>query len=409
VRHHLALGVSSIHVVAHGPRSENRILFDLARHSPLVVEDEYDGPFDPFEKRDRLNRLVRTFAGEWVVLLDSDEFLEVPYASLRRTVAVMRWLRADMLAAPLLQRHAANGRVEALAGADPFEAFPCGSVDLYARLGQPQAATSKYPLFLVGPGTALREGGNHHPPNGATGRSGAARRHASFQVAAHRAVAPELASRQCPPVSHESAGYRAFLEDHGWTLPVEGAFVVSRFRPAPARPAALRVLACVAASHRRRADPARSRPDAGRSRDPGRPRGRRGQGRRRHTCHPRRAGSGGAMFMAALRRAASRCRSSLDRDRERWNTRFDGVRVCALDEAAAWAARAHLQSARSPSRRRWRRRSATAAPSSEWSRGSSPSRTSLHPAHALCPPRSRSCPPRRLPARRAHPRRGRSP
>ena len=109
LQHYLKLGVASFHLICHGGHEQNDALFEIAHQYPVQILDSYSGVFDPYEKRDRLAWGLATLRDGWIVLVDSDEFLELPYRSLATTVNVMRWLGADSLQAPMLQRFAWDG------------------------------------------------------------------------------------------------------------------------------------------------------------------------------------------------------------------------------------------------------------------------------------------------------------
>ena len=228
LQHYLKLGVASFHLIAHGGREQNQRLFEIVDRYPIQILDTYRGVFDPFEKRDRLAWGLATFGSGWVVLVDSDEFLELPYRSLSATVNVMRWLRADTLHAPMLQRFAWDG-VTVEGGAKPFEAYPWCSVDLYARPGQPQAVIDKYPIFQLQQRTWLKSGSNHYPPNGLGSRLAP-----MLGVTHYFKWRPAVQNRQSQRADSthayrgESQQYIKFLGESGWRLPTDGTFKYSR-------------------------------------------------------------------------------------------------------------------------------------------------------------------------------------
>jgi hypothetical protein len=332
LRYYLRLGVGSFHVIAHGGREENKTLYSLVGSYPIEILDAYTGPFHVFEKRDRLNWALGKLGGGWMVLVDSDELVELPYPTLSRTVHMMRWLRADAISAPMLQRFAANGSADAAAAASPFESYPWCSVDLYARLGQPQAIIDKYPLFLVSRRTSLRSGGNHYPPNGLGSRIApmlGVTHHFKWRPAVHGRLVDRVSGSH--PYRHESVQYLSYLEQVGWRLPTEGAFLYSRrelfrrgllSRPKPAdfllrrsRLSTLRGGRGSVFDHL--VSPARLAEDIERA----------GFGSVA-LCG---AGSGGLLFLKALRARNIMVSHVVDRDSSRWNTLFEGIRVSGLD------------------------------------------------------------------------------
>jgi hypothetical protein len=228
LQHYLKLGVASFHLIAHGGREQNQRLFEVAERYPIQILDTYSGVFDPFEKRDRLAWGLATLGSGWIVLVDSDEFLELPYRSLAATVNVMRWLRADTLQAPMLQRFAWDG-INVDGGARPFETYPWCSVDLYARLGQPQAVIDKYPIFELQRRTWLKSGGNHYPPNGSGSRLApmlGVTHHFKWRPAVQDRLSERADSTH--PYRGESHQYIKFLGKSGWRLPTADTFKYSR-------------------------------------------------------------------------------------------------------------------------------------------------------------------------------------
>lgn len=229
LRYHLDLGITSFHLVVHGPRNENRELYELRERYPIHVEDTYASEFDPWEKRDRLNRVLKGFEGSWVVEADSDEFLELPYARLQGTVRMLQLARSDVLFAPMLQHICSDGSLHTPeVMLHPFKAQPLCSVSLYNLMGC-SGDIRKYPLFLNRPGTSLFDGGNHNMPVGCHAESKVFRgvtHHFKFR----RHVLERLRRRMdsSHPFKGESVDIYSYLEQHGMRLPLEGAFMYSR-------------------------------------------------------------------------------------------------------------------------------------------------------------------------------------
>lgn len=227
--HYLALGVGSFHLIVHGPRPENARLYELAGSYPIHVEDAYQGEFLSDEKHRRLSRLLKRFRGQWILVVDSDEFVELPLRSVQSTIRALQVFGSNVLAAPMVQRLRVDGSLESPEVVDnPFGYFPLCSVDLYQQMGV-RAETGKFPLFLCGDSTELVTGGNHAPPTGSVTAL------SFLQGVTHhfkwrRAVLQRLDRRigSSHPWRHESAGYRGYLEQHGFRVPIENAFVYSR-------------------------------------------------------------------------------------------------------------------------------------------------------------------------------------
>jgi hypothetical protein len=228
VRHYRSLGVSSFHLIVHGGRARNARLHVLATREPIVVEAEHARPFLETEKREDLQALVARHVGEWVVVVDADEFLEVPYGDLATTAARLDAVGADVLLAPLLQRVRADGTLDSPPRIeDPFAEFPLAVPDLIARLGS-RACESKFPFLRVGTHTRLR-GGNHTSPHGRASRSSHAQgvtHHMKWRQPLRERLRASLVGRN--PWRHEPEAYERWLAEHGGRLPIDGAFAPTR-------------------------------------------------------------------------------------------------------------------------------------------------------------------------------------
>jgi hypothetical protein len=228
LQHYLKLGVDSFHLIVHGGHKQNRRLYDLVHLYPIQILDTYTGVYDPVEKRDRLAWSLATLDGGWTVMVDSDEFLELPYRSLSATVNVMRWLRADTLHATVLQRFSWDG-VDISSRSSPFEAYPWCSVDLYARPNQPQSVVDKYPIFQLQRRSWLKCRGNHQPPNGYGSRIAPMRgvmHHFTWRPAVQHRLNDRAGGTH--PYRGESQHYVKFLGESGWRLPTDSTFKYSR-------------------------------------------------------------------------------------------------------------------------------------------------------------------------------------
>jgi hypothetical protein len=159
------MGVQSFHLLVHGSREENSKLLNLSRIYQANVEDSYEGEFSVEEKQRRVNTLLKRLRGEWILLVDSDEFVEFPYNNLPTTVRKLEELGANALSAPMVQRLKPDGSLETPENIDnPFGYFALCSTSLYRSMGV-SASNSKYPLFFCMDRTHVH-GGNHFPPHG---------------------------------------------------------------------------------------------------------------------------------------------------------------------------------------------------------------------------------------------------
>jgi glycosyltransferase involved in cell wall biosynthesis len=229
LKYYLRLGVDRFHLVVHGAPGENERLLAIKDSYPITIEDTYGGPFDYDEKKHRLDAVLARSTDQWIVLVDSDEFVEFPYQDIPETIQKLEFAQANVMAAPMLQRLTADGSLETPPEIeDPFRMFPLGSVELYRKMGV-KADIFKFPLFFCTTGTQLATEGNHHPPRGSEPR-GATLHGVTHHFKFRRVVAQRLDKRinSEHPWRHESVQFREYLDSHSNRLPLEGAFVYSR-------------------------------------------------------------------------------------------------------------------------------------------------------------------------------------
>ena len=229
LKYYLRLGVERFHLVVHGTSDENDRLLALEDSYPITIEDHYQGPFHLEHKKNRLDAVLARHTDQWIVLVDSDEFVEFPCLDIPATIRELDGRGANLMAAPMLQRLTADGSLETPPIIDdPFQTFPLCSVDLYRRMGV-KAEITKFPLFFCVNGTRLAEGGNHRPALGFEPRATAllgVTHHFKFR----RIVSERLDQRihSVHPCRNESVQFQEYLESHSNRLPLEGAFVYSR-------------------------------------------------------------------------------------------------------------------------------------------------------------------------------------
>src|SRR5208283_3038392 len=133
LNYYLRLGVDRFHIVLHGAPAENECLLAIKDRYPVTIEDSYQGPFPApirgqeshiTEKKKRLDALLARHTGEWVLLVDSDEFVEFPYRDIPETIRKLESANANLMAAPMLQRLRSDGTMDAPPLIeDPFEVF----------------------------------------------------------------------------------------------------------------------------------------------------------------------------------------------------------------------------------------------------------------------------------------------
>ena len=90
LKYYLELGVERFHLVVHGGPAENDRLLAIRDSYPIEIEDSYCGSFHIEEKRKRLDAVLARHTGQWIVLVDSDEFVNCRTKISRRQSASSR-------------------------------------------------------------------------------------------------------------------------------------------------------------------------------------------------------------------------------------------------------------------------------------------------------------------------------
>ena len=229
LQYYLRLGIDAFHLIVHGPPRENEGLLELASTYPITIEDMYEGPFDSDQKKSRLDVLLTQNSDQWVLLVDTDEFVEFPYEDIPETVKMLDSANANLMAAPMLQRVTEDGSLDTPAVIeDPFKLFPRCSTTLYRDMGM-KGDVFKFPLFYCSRDTRLWEEGNHHPPLGCEPRAAGilgVTHHFKFRRTVSQRLERMIRSEH--PWRHESVQLRAYLESHSNRVPLDGTFVYSR-------------------------------------------------------------------------------------------------------------------------------------------------------------------------------------
>src|ERR1035437_5963634 len=228
LKYYIGLGVDSFHLIVHGPRVENAKLFALRDRFPVIIMDNYEGEFSVHEKKRRIDSVLATMTGQWLLVVDSDEFVQFPFRHIPRTIRMLDLVRGNALHAPMLQHMKLDGSLNTPEVIDnPFRVLPLCSVSLYEKMGC-KASINKYPLFYCTNGTALSIG-NHRPPLGAPERKVpflGVTHHFKFRSSSLQRLDRRIHSSHA--WRHESVQFRNYLESHDYRLPLDGSFIYSR-------------------------------------------------------------------------------------------------------------------------------------------------------------------------------------
>jgi glycosyltransferase involved in cell wall biosynthesis len=229
LNYYLQIGIDRFHLIVHGPPEENEKLFDIKASYPITIEDMYEGPFDSDQKKSRLDALLARSTDQWVILVDSDEFVEFPYRDIPETIKMLSHANANVMAAPMLQRLTGDGTLETPPLIEnPFEIFTRCSTALYWRMGI-KAEIFKFPLFYCVKGTRVLEEGNHNPPLGDDPRISeilGATHHFKFRHTISQRLLKRIKSAHS--FRGESVQFQEYLDAHSNRLPLEGSFEYSR-------------------------------------------------------------------------------------------------------------------------------------------------------------------------------------
>jgi hypothetical protein len=222
-----ALGVNEFHIILHGPVEENRDFVSASSKFPVTIHDSYQSPFDEKEKIRRLNALLPRFLGSWILVVDSDECVELPLRQIATLVNRLEFFGQTYLYAPLVQRIRLDGSLESPRSiGDLFSEFPLCDPYLAERVGY-TATRRKYPLVQVLPETRIFDG-NHEPPNTTPDFRAYVGVSHHFKWKASLLDRLNLTIDLNLPWSAGSAVAIARIKQMGNVLPTEDAFLYSR-------------------------------------------------------------------------------------------------------------------------------------------------------------------------------------
>lgn len=169
LRHYRRLGVSSFQVAVHEDRDGQLDAF-FSSEADCTVRTAVRGPFTEQSKIDELNRMVSQTDFRWGLCVDADEFIEMPFGSLSRTVDALEQMGLAALSGWLVQRADRQGGLPGMTpGDDPHRLFPMYDFNLCERMGLDRPCWKlKFPLFRKTTGLTLQRG-NHLPPSPGAG------------------------------------------------------------------------------------------------------------------------------------------------------------------------------------------------------------------------------------------------
>jgi glycosyltransferase involved in cell wall biosynthesis len=227
LKHYRRLGVASFHFALHG-EWEGPPLAWLEQERDVTITAHTHEPFSETLKCRHLNAMAEPFLGRWILSHDVDEFLELPLASLRRTIDCLRVLGSTNLPALVVQRQAAGGVLpEIRHDGDVQTLLPFYNFTLAEDMGVPTPVGKLvFPLALVTPAFRFVQG-RHFPLNPQAGLL------APIRAVVHhfkwRATFPQalMLPRRAEPNEQEQRAYRAWLQRHHGKLPTEGALPCS--------------------------------------------------------------------------------------------------------------------------------------------------------------------------------------
>ena len=134
--HYRKLGIGEFHLFIHGDWTQAELA--PLTSTDVTIAGVVQTPFDEGIKSSALNDYAARWQDEWIILADADEFLELPYASLEKTIKALRCLGIDELPSFLVQRAAADGSLPSISAGSPIDAlFPCSDYRLAERMAVP--------------------------------------------------------------------------------------------------------------------------------------------------------------------------------------------------------------------------------------------------------------------------------
>jgi len=227
IQHYRTLGIDRFQFLLRGPWADEDLR--VLKENGVEICERTHEPYSDRRKRELLQRHIFAAQGEWIVLVDADEFLELPCATIAETVRYLDFLGAEDLPAVLLQRVAEGGQLVPLGDATDLNGlFPYFDYGLCERMGIANSIwKGKYPLARVGPKFRTTRG-NHLPHLERAAALAPIRgvlHHFKWRDRLPSAIGQK---RGEDSNSSEMKAYGSWLESHGGRVPVEGLEVYSR-------------------------------------------------------------------------------------------------------------------------------------------------------------------------------------
>ncbi len=226
--HYRNLGVHAFFLVLHG-NFRGETLRRLESSGDVEIKSRETAPYSEKFRREILTKVVAELRNRWVLLVDADEFIELPGRTLDQTIAAMDGFGMDALPAYMIQRVAAGGELADLTPKDDIQRlYSHYNFNLCEQLGSPRPPwKTKFPLAKITE-AFLCARGNHWPQNGklhAHVPFRAILSHFKWRSALRDAL---KATRGEESAQFEMDAYRNHLEQSNWVLPTSGAREFSR-------------------------------------------------------------------------------------------------------------------------------------------------------------------------------------
>ena len=222
LNHYRRLGVGKFILALHGDWDPDR-QEEVTRHVDVRLWDHVEGEYSERLRLSILNAMAQDLRGEWIIHTDADEFLEIPHATIERTIAALDILGIDCLPAMLVQRTTADGSLPVIDSQQSLQQQFCHySLTLCEDLGVASPIwKTKFPLMKVTEDCRIRLG-NHLPPTGMPAEHAPIRglvHHFKWRENLHLALSLPRGEDANP---EEMRAYAEWIRNHEARLPTSG-------------------------------------------------------------------------------------------------------------------------------------------------------------------------------------------